>query len=716
MFFHQVIYFFKKLVSQDKFGYSMRALLALSSVWILCAYLKRWDLMTPLFLGVIASALAESEDYWRGRILALIVTLLSFAITSFNITLLFGSSILFVILLGLSTFCLIMLGAIGARYATIAQATLVLAVYNMLGMDSHPEGVEVWKQPLLLLSSALWHGLITIIWAAIFRHQSVQHNLAHVYLELSSYLKLKSALFEPLHNLNVRKISIRLANQNTNLIKALNDTRDALIQRMGKEATTKKIKRYRKLYFIAQDIHERVSASHYPYTALAEEFFHSDVLYRAKRLLKLHAKACKKLSLAIRMQTAYIHSDAGKNAVTDLQDAINFLQQLDKTPKRALRRALQALNSNLSTLEAKFVEAADAETQVNQDTNMRKLGPNNLREVIALISKQCTMGSLLFRHAIRKSLAMIAGYAVLSVTGLEKGYWILLTIAFVCQPGYATTLTLLWQRIGGTILGLIGSWALFRIFPDTNIQSILAIVAGVIFFIKRDNDRITAAACMTLLSFFCFNQIGDSYQLFLPRLVDTVIGCVIAALAVILILPDWRGRKLNTWLIDVLRCNGEYLAQIFTQYKTGEKNDLAYRIVRRDAHNAEVALSSKISDILREPKSHQSDTEYALRFLTTANTLLSYISAIGIQRDLQIDFNKIDAIANHLGKQINELIASLNDKKPINNWLEFDFNLENIELTEDEASIITNLELINKQLTDIKEIINDWYLAYKPKN
>jgi len=716
MLLSQIIFFLKNLANQDKFGYSMRALLALSSVWLLCAHLKRWDLMTPLFLGVIASALAESEDYWRGRILALAVTLISFAITSFNITLLFGNTLLFPVLLGVSTFCVIMLGAIGARYATIAQATLVLAVYNMLGMDSHPTGVEVWKQPLLLLSSALWHGLITIIWAVIFRHQSVQHNLAHVYLELSYYLRLKASLFEPLHDLNVRKISIKLANQNTKLINALNDTRDALIQRMGKETTTSKIKRYRKLYFIAQDIHERVSASHYPYTALAEEFFHSDVLYRAKRLLKLHAKACKKLSIAIRMKTTYVHPSKGSQALLDLQAAIDFLQQTNKISKRALRRALQALNANLSKLETKFIEATDLDSQITQDTTMRKLGPNNLHEVIALINKQCTFGSLLFRHAIRKSIAMIAGYAVLSITGLEKGYWILLTVAFVCQPGYSATLTLLWQRIAGTILGLAGSWALFRIFPDTIMQSVLAVVAGVIFFAKRDTDRVIAAACMTLLSFFCFNQIGDSYQLFLPRLVDTVIGCVIAALAVIFVLPDWRGRKLNTWLIDVLHCNKIYLEQIFNQYKTGKSDDLAYRIARRDAHNAEVALSSKISDILREPKSRRGNTEHALRFLTTANTLLSYISAIGIQRELPINFLQIDAISNHIINQFNAVITSLNNKQAITNWNEVDFNLDNVDLTEDEASVIANLELINKQLFDIKEIINDWYFVAKSNN
>jgi len=702
----QFSYLAKYLISQDKYGYSIRIFIALSGAWGLCAYLSRWDLMTVLFLGAIASAMAESEDYWRGRIIALGVTLLCFVFSSFSVTLLFSYKLFFAAALMVSAFVLIMLGSLGARYAMISQATLVLAVYSMLSMDSHQEGTSIWQSPILLLASALWYGIISVIWAACFRYQSVQHNLADVYLELSYYLRLKSSLFEPLRDLDVRKISIKLARQNSKIIAALNNTRDALIQRMGRETGTSKIKRYRKLYFMAQDIHERVSASHYPYNAMAEEFFHSDVLFRAKRLLKLQAKSCKKLGISISMQTAYPHSGAGKNALADLQNSIEFLKNLTNQPKRALRRALQALSSNLAILEQKFIEAADNNAIDSAENTMRKIGPKNLRDIVKLMRKQCTLSSSLFRHAIRKSIALTIGYAVLNITGLEKGYWILLTIVFVCQQGYGTTLNLLGQRISGTVLGLIGSWALFRVFPDPILQSILAIIAGMIFFIKRDEDRRIASACMTLLAFFCFNQIGDSHQLFIPRVIDTVIGCAIAAAAVLVILPDWHGRKLYTWFVDALRCNAVYLDRVINQYQEHAADDLAYRIARRDAHNAEVALSSKISDMLREPKTYQTNTERALRFLTASNALLSYISALGTQRDLAINFDLFAQNASNLVKDINNLADCLEQKTPPQ--ISTTINLDDLDLSEDDMLIFTNLDLISKQLADIKTLINDW--------
>ena len=53
-------------------------------------------LLIPLFLGIIASALAETDDGWQGRLSALAVTLVCFAIAALSVELLFpypGSSL-----------------------------------------------------------------------------------------------------------------------------------------------------------------------------------------------------------------------------------------------------------------------------------------------------------------------------------------------------------------------------------------------------------------------------------------------------------------------------------------------------------------------------------------------------------------------------------------------------------------------------------------------
>ena len=69
---------------------------------------------------------------------------------------------------------------------------------------------------------------------------------------------------------------------------------------------------------------------------------------------------------------------------------------------------------------------------------------------------------------------------------------------------------------------------------------------------------------------FCFNQVGDGCGLFLPRLFDTLLGSLIAGLAVFLFLPDWQGRRLNKVLANTLTCNSIYLRQIMQQYAAGK--------------------------------------------------------------------------------------------------------------------------------------------------
>ncbi len=145
----------RRLWALEKFGYSLRVFIALASSMGLGWYLQQPALAIPLFLGIIASALAETDDSWRGRLSALLVTLLCFSIAAIAVQLLFPYPVFFVIGLAVSTFMLVMLGALGERYATIAQATLILAVYSMITADQRDaSALHTWRDPLLLLTGA----------------------------------------------------------------------------------------------------------------------------------------------------------------------------------------------------------------------------------------------------------------------------------------------------------------------------------------------------------------------------------------------------------------------------------------------------------------------------------------------------------------------------------------------------------------------------------
>ncbi|MCU7647826.1 YccS family putative transporter [Pseudomonas piscis] len=706
----------RRLWALDKFSYSVRVFIALTGSMALCWYQDEMSLLIPLFLGVIASALAETDDSWQGRLNALAVTLVCFSIAALSVELLFPYPWTFAIALALAGFGLTMLGALGERYGAIASATLILSVYTMIGVDQRGGAViDFWHEPVLLVAGAAWYGLLSVLWQAMFSNQPVQQSLARLFRELGYYLKLKSSLFEPIRQLDVEARRLELAQQNGKVVAALNSAKEIILHRVGNGRPGSKVSRYLKLYFLAQDIHERASSSHYPYNALADAFFHSDVLFRCQRLLRQQGKACRALAESIQMRQPFVYDSGFAEALSDLQASLEHLRIQSNPAWRGLLRSLRALAANLGTLDRLLSDASNPDALADAtDSSLLDRSPRNLKDVWTRLRTQLTPTSLLFRHALRLPLALSIGYGMVHLIHPSQGYWIILTTLFVCQPNYGATRRKLGQRIIGTAIGLTIAWALFDLFPNPLVQSLFAIAAGVVFFANRTTRYTLATAAITLMVLFCFNQVGDGYGLFLPRLFDTLLGSLIAGLAVFLFLPDWQGRRLNQVLANTLACNSIYLRQIMQQYAAGKSDDLAYRLARRNAHNADAALSTTLANMLMEPGHFRKEADVGFRFLVLSHTLLSYLSGLGAHRGTQLPEevreHLISGAGSSLAASIDEIAQGLASRTPIAIQSDAEEALANEleqmpdEIDEEQRLVQTQLGLICRQLGPLRTL------------
>ena len=704
----------RRLWALERFGPSLRFFIALSVCMTWSWYHAQMELLTPLFLGVIASALSESDDSWRGRLFASCVTLICFFLTALAVELLYPFPWLFISALSIATFCLIMLGALGERYANIAFATLILSIYTMIGLEQSSDAlVSLWQQPMLLVTGASIYAVLSVIWYGVFAQQPLQHSLARLFREQCDYLKAKSALFEPLRNMDVEGHRLAIAKQNSRVVAALNDTKNIILHRVGGRSDSK-VNRYLKLYFLAQDIHERASSSHYPYTQLAETFFHSDVLFRCLRLLRQQGDGCKALAKAIELRQPFDYGGGHSQALEDLKAAITYLREQNNPEWRDLLRSLRALANNLSALDHLLRDAANPDAvALTKDDAILDRDPQNLKEAFERIGQNLGIHSLLFRHALRLSIAVAVCYGIMQLLHPDQGYWILLTTIFVCRPNYGATRVRLVERITGTILGLATSWVLFELFPELWVQALIAVAAGVAYFATRTTHYKLSTAFITLMVLFCFNQIGDGYNLFLPRLTDTLIGSAIAGLAVFLILPDWQGRRLNVVLAQTLRSNGRYLRQIMLEYTQGKTDDMAYRVARRGAHNADAALSSTLTNMLKEPGHFRRQTDIGFRFLLLSHTLLSYISALGAHRETLAHaptYPKLNQEAQLIAGSLEKIAQQLIKREPIAVHSEAELQQSHRlrDLLEEEDDTLrflqTQLLLISQQLGSIRTL------------
>ncbi|WP_372394185.1 YccS family putative transporter [Xanthomonas sp. NCPPB 3582] len=660
-----------RLWAHEKASYGLRVFIALAVALGVCWYRQELTAVPALFLGIIASAIAETDDNWLGRTKSVLLSLLCFAAAAAAVTLLFPYPLPFVIGMALATFSLTLLGALGERYASIAQATVALSIYAMIGMDQHGSHDPriAWQGAALLMIGAGWYGVLSILWTILFANRPVRERLSRLFFELGLYLRRKADLFEPVRQSDLHARRLALAEQNARVVAALNAAKTAIISRFGRSGRPGvQSGLYFRLYYMAQEFHERASSSHYPYEALTEAFFHSDVLYRCQRLLALQGKACAALGEAIRLRQPFDYGDNSRLATEDLRQSLDYLHARADPALARLLGALELLVTNLQTIERRLSEAAQSDsTSDNLDTRLRDSSPHTLREMAARLGQQLTPGSVLFRHGLRMAIALVVGYAVMQSIHADNGYWILLTTAFVCRPNYGATRLRLVQRIAGTLIGLVATWALMQLFPGTQVQLLLALVATLVFFIARTDRYMLATAGITVMALFCFNLLGNGFVLIWPRLIDTVIGCAIAAAASFLILPDWQGRRLNQVMATVLASCARYLGQVLEQYASGMRDDLPYRIARRDMHNADAALSVALSNMLREPGRYRRNLEAGFRFLALSNTLLGYLSALGAHRAaLEGEHDaSIARAGEYLQRTLGALATALGQRQPL---------------------------------------------------
>ncbi|HHQ6550280.1 TPA: YccS family putative transporter [Serratia fonticola] len=611
--------------------YNLRIFIALAGASAVPWWLGVPKLTIPLTLGVVAAALADLDDRLAGRLRNLLITLVCFFVASTSIELLFPYPWLFALGLTTSTCGFILLGALGQRYATIAFGALLIAVYTMLGTSMY----DAWyQQPTLLIIGAVWYNLLTLIGHLLFPIKPLQENLARCYEQLANYLDAKANLFDPDAESDADLPWVDVAMANSTLVTTLNLTKASLLTRLKGDRGQRGTRRTLHYYFVAQDIHERASSSHVQYQALSQQFRHSDILFRFQRLLAKQARACQQLAQSILLRQKYLHSPRFEPAFSRLEEA---LTRITITPEnRELTRALSHLLKNLRAIDAQLANIESEQSLASGQTEENNLSDDRLTgwsDIRLRISRHLTPQSALFRHAIRMSVVLCVGYAFIQLTGMQHGYWILLTSLFVCQPNYNATRRRLALRIIGTLAGILIGLPILYFVPSLEGQLILIVISGVLFFAFRTVQYAHATMFITLLVLLCFNLLGEGFEVAAPRVYDTLLGCAIAWAAVSFIWPDWKFRQLPAMVRKTLNADCRYLDAILVQYHQGKDNGLPYRIARRDAHNSDAELASVISNMSADPKADKTIQEAAFRLLCLNHTLLSYISALGAHRE-----------------------------------------------------------------------------------
>ncbi|QXW28051.1 TIGR01666 family membrane protein [Aeromonas sanarellii] len=653
----------RRLLTDSHIYFALKVLLAILGLLAFALATGDIQLTVLLSLGVVAGAIAETDDSLWGRVKNLAMTLVCFLFASLCVQYLFPTPWLFAIGLAGSTFLFVMMGALGQRYATISFGSLLIAIYTMLGAAKAP---DLLYQPLALGAGALWYGLVSLVWLWLLPYKTLHELLAQSYFALARYLQEKSRFF-PADEHGAQAIRHNLAQLNINLVNALNQAKTALNARLhapGRHGVAPELAGLLRLYLLALEIQERATSSHYPYSKLEAELKQGIVLDGFQEVLSQLADACQQLGYAILVHKPYTHHKRIHWTLEALGDQLEFTHLKQHYPKTLLT-PMKFLRRNLASINQLLQSAEELQNPAAPPTSLPPLARPVALPLLALVRQHLTPNSMVFRHALRLSLGLVVGYGILQAFSLDKGYWILLTVLFVCQPSYSATRRRLVQRMLGTFAGILIGVPVLWLFPELHLQLGIMGLAAFLFFTQVRSNYSAAVCFITLYVLMAFNLLdGIGFAILGPRLLDTLLGCLLSYALVAWLWPDWQYKRLPTLIANSLSANAKYLSAVLASLHRQRDESLDYRVARKCAHLADSELAMAWQSMLVEPSKRRRFLDLCFTLTWRNHALLSYISALGAHRDKLEPIEGLEEISRHISQTLEQAAGHLAGEMP----------------------------------------------------
>lgn len=694
--------FIQRIFSNSLWVYCIQIFIVLTGTTLGLFYLGHQDMIVPVTLGAIATALTDFDDRLSIRLRNLsYVCVLFFSVSSF-LEFLYPYKLIFIIYLSCSSVLLMLMGALGQRYATISFGTVLLSIYTMFGLGEYNSW---YTQPSYFILGTLWYGLSSILFYLLKPAQAIQANLAQSFYQLAKLFRIKAQLFDPDNTPKVEQLLYQLSLQNSQVVQSLNLSKRALLTRLKASRANKKTIESLELYFLAQDIHEQATSNYLHYEQIQQQFSRTDLMFRIQKNTQFLAVAYEQVAESILQQQDYQPAAEHQYALEQLQ--CSMYDWINAHPDNIAVKNLQLVLDNLNTLYEQL-NRLNKNNHVSTPTQQPLLAEINLldddiqglTDLWLKFKQHLSPQSALFRHAIRIGFVFAAGSLISLLPFAKHGYWILLTSLFVCQISYFATKSRLKLRTLGTLLGVLLGVPVLYLVPSIEGQLLLTIIFGVCFFYLRSKKYAMATLMATLMVMLIFNLKGAGYSIMLPRVVDTLLGCFIAWFAVSFIWPDWNFRNISNNIKQNLETTLGYFDAVVLQYQTGKNNSIQYQHSRRAAHNAQIELSNMISSLSTEPSPNPELVQTAFRYLVYSHSQLSYISALGSHRT-QLQDAKLITLIQRCQHTLNQTLLQQHDL----DFEQIQQQLSELQHVETQTNTTSHLALILKQLSLLLETL-----------
>ncbi|WP_153796578.1 FUSC family protein [Foetidibacter luteolus] len=617
-----------------------------------------------------------------------------------------------------------LIGVYGNRVSSIGLIALIVFTFNS---DGHLETINLWQTILWFAVGGIWYIILSLFLHTLQPYKFIQQLMGESLMETSDYLRVKGKLYSrqpdytALYN-RLIELQVKIHQHQDDLREMLFKTRTII------EDSTVKGRILMMMFLDSVDLLESIMTSQHNYQELHDEFDGMGILETYQTCIEALANELFEIGLAI--QTGLQASQDTDIDVIARQPLNAFLalrkeklspdtiEQFIKL--RQILYSIQDVAERIKRLRSftgydkKVIRSFKGDIKPDKDVEHTEINPQLLIENLSLSSNH-------FRHAVRVTVALLAGYIISLFFPLGHSYWILLTIVTILKPAYSLSKQRNIQRVAGTVVGILIGFGILYLVKDRSALFIIMIIAMVLSysFIKTNYFVGTAGVTIYVLISFHFLSSTSFQTVISDRIIDTIIGCAIAFICSFFVLPSWGREQINTYIIAMLKANKSYfdaVAQAFTGNPV-----TSFKKQRQEAFVALANLSDHFQKMLSEPKFQQHNLQLYHQLVASVHVLTSYVASLSYfaqrtgnryaSKDFEPIVNKvsmqlqltIDIAEHHKVSQLDIKQTKLPILEKVNELLA-------TRIKEMESGNDDGIQSVRKTLSDLKTITEQFEL------
>jgi uncharacterized membrane protein YccC len=524
-------------------------------------------------------------------------------------------------------FCFVfsLMSIYGNRASSIGLNSLLVMILNI---DYHRQGWDVLYNALYIAAGGLWYTGLSLVLYSFRPYKLVQQALGDCVQATAGYLRIKASFYSRYVDYDK---SYRQLLESQVAIQEKQDLLRELIfksRKIVKESThTGRI--LMMVFLDSIDLFERIMTSQQDYRLLHRLFDNSQLLEECRELILDLATELDEIGLAIMSGKPSVDRSALSGRIRQLRATLAANDVEGIADLSNILDSIEDINNRLHVLHEFTTYDRKLSKSFRTDLNYEQFAArqNMDRE---LILDNLTLQSNYFRHALRVSIATIAGYIISRFLPLGHSYWILLTITVILKPLYSLTKKRNFERLMGTLGGAVLGFLLILFIPDRSVLFVLMILFMIGTYVFLRWNYLVCVTLMTpyiLLLFHLLYPVNFK-AIVTDRIIDTLIGSGISFLASIFIIPTWEHQRIIDSMVAALKTNIAYFRDVAGAFAGRSVTVQQYKLSRKHAFVALANLSDAFSRMLQEPRRKQKKIGEMHQFVVASQMLTSYIATL----------------------------------------------------------------------------------------